>query len=81
MPTHVASGVSHPNGQEQVEVAAAEDVRGGTLMEEAEGGGTVDGEADAGATTPPELVEKAVKDNVYPIVDTPAPGEPPQKVS
>jgi hypothetical protein len=36
--THVASGVSHPSGQEQVEVVAAEDVGGGTSMEEAEEG-------------------------------------------
>ena len=80
LPTHVVSGVSHPSGQEQVEVAAAEDVGGGTSMEEAEGGGTLDGEADAGATTAPELVEKAVEDDVYAIVDTLAFGEPAQKV-
>jgi len=34
-------------------------------MEEAEGGGTMDGEVDAGATTPPEVVEKAVEDDAY----------------
>lgn len=80
-PTHAASGVSHPSEQEQVKVAVAEDVGGGTSLEEAEGGGTVDGEADAGATAPPELVEKAIEDNVHAIVDTPAPGEPAQKVN
>jgi hypothetical protein len=36
-----------------------------TSMEEAEGGGTMDGEVDAGATTPPEVVEKAVEDDAY----------------
>ena len=80
-PTHGASGVSHPSGQEQVEVAVAENVGGGTSMEEAEGRGTVDGEADAGAIAPPKLVEKVVEDDVYAIVDTPAPGEPAQKVN
>ena len=79
-PTLDASGVSHPSGQEQVSMAAAEDVGGGTLMEEAEGGGTVDGEVDAGATAPPEVVEKVVEDDAYAIVDTPAPGELAQKV-
>ena len=49
-------------------------------MEEAEGGGTVDVEANATATAPPEVVEKAVEDDVHAIVDTHAPGEPAQKV-
>jgi hypothetical protein len=75
-PTHVASGVSHPGGQEPVEVATADDVEGGTSMEEAEGGVTVDVEAYASATTPLEVVEKAVEDDVHAIVDTHAPGEP-----
>ena len=79
-PTHAVSGVLHPNGQEQVEMAATEDVRGGTSMEEAVGGGTMDGKVDAGAIAPPELVEKAVQDDAYAIVDTPAPGELAQKV-
>jgi hypothetical protein len=70
-PTLAASGVSHPHGQEQVEMAAAGDVEGGTWMEEAAGGGTMDGEVDAGATAPPEVVEKAVEDDAYAIVDTP----------
>ena len=79
-PTHAASGVSHPGGQEQVEVAAAEDVGGGTSMEEAEGGGTVDVEAYTTATAPPEVVEKVVEDDAYAIVDTHAPGETAHKV-
>ena len=79
-PTHAASGVSHPSGQEQVEMAVAEDVGGGTSLEEAEGRGTVDGEVDGGATAPPEVVEKVVEDDAYTIVDTPAPGELAQKV-
>ena len=74
-PTLAASGVSHPSGQEQTEIAIAEDVGGGTSMEEAEGGGTMDGEVDAGATTPPEVVEKAVEDDAYAIANIPAPGE------
>ena len=80
-PTHAASGVSHPSEQEHVEVVAAEHVGGGTSMEDAEGRGTVDGEADAEAIAPPEVVEKAVEDNVYAIEDTPALGEPAQKVN
>ena len=79
-PTHAASGVLHPGGQEQVEVVVAEDVGGGTSMEETEGGGTVDVEACATATAPPEVVEKAVEDDTYAIVDTHAPREPAQKV-
>ena len=62
-------------------MAAAEDVGGGTSMVEAEGGGTMDGEVDAGATAPPEVVDKAVEDHAYAIVDTPAPGELAQKVN
>ena len=79
-PTLAASGVSHPHGQEQVEMATAEDVGGGTSMVEAEGGGKMDGEVDAGAIAPPEVVDKAVEDDAYAIVDTPAPGELAQKV-
>ena len=79
-PTHATSGVSHPGGQEPVEVVAAEDVGGGVSMEEAEGGGAVDVEANAITTAPPEVVEKVVQDDVYSIVDTHAPGEPAQKV-
>jgi hypothetical protein len=80
-PTHATSGVSHPGGQEHVEVVAAEDVGGGTSMEEAEGGGIVDVEGHVSATTPLELVEKAAEDDVHAIVDTHAPGEPAQKVN
>ena len=79
-PTHGASGVSHPGGQEQVEVVVAEDVGGGTSMEEAEGGGIVDVEAHMVATRPSELVEKVAED-VHAIVDTHAPGEPAEKVN
>ena len=75
------SGVSHPSEQEHVEVVAAEHVGGGTSMEDAKGRGTVDGEADAEAIAPPEVVEKAVEDNVYAIEDTLALGEPAQKVN
>jgi hypothetical protein len=80
-PTHAASGVSHPGGQEPVEVATADDVGGGTSMEEAEGGVTVDVEAYGSATAPAEVVEKVVEDDVHAIVDTHAPGEPAQKVN
>ena len=79
-PTHAASGVSHPGGQEQVEVVAAEDIGGGISMEEAEGGGAVDVEANASTTAAPEVLEKVVEDDVYSIVDTQVTGEPAQKV-
>ncbi len=79
-PTHVASGVSHPGGEEFLEVVAADDVGGGFPMDEAEGGGAVDVEANAITTAEEEVLEKVVQDDAYSIVDTQAAGEPAQKV-